>query len=174
MAHKRVLVLGAVLVAAGIAVPTTAILTQGEALPEPRTPVVEPTTPAPPDPPELPVAVTSSTAEPPATSTAPRRVRAGAEVPSHLGEGDTPPRRQPADPAAPADPADPDAGGLPATRPAAPPEPDVPGAPPPAAEEPETPPPPPAATPDPADVGEDTGTQLPPPPIEDDRDPADQ
>jgi hypothetical protein len=164
MAHKRVLVLGAVLVAAGIAVPTTAILTQDGALSEPRTPVVEPTTPAPPEPPEVPVAVTSPTVEPPATSTAPRRVRAGEEVPSHLGQGDSPPRRRPADPTEP-----------PATRTPAPPEPALPDPPDvPEAETPETPPAPPAETPDPADEGTDTGVIPPPPLPEDDQDPADK
>jgi hypothetical protein len=89
MGQKRVLVCGALIVAAGIAVPTAALLGSDGARSEPRTPVVEDSTDStpvvPPEPVDVPVGATVTTgAEPAPTSTA-RRVRAGHAVPPHTG-----------------------------------------------------------------------------------------
>jgi hypothetical protein len=167
MAQKRVLVVGAVLVAAGVGAPTAAMLTQGGAPSEARTPVVDATTPEAPPAPEpagAPVEVAAPVAEQTPPATAPRRARA-AEVPSHLGSEDLPPR-EPA--------AAPPPTTTTSTTTAAPPDPPAaPAAPSPVATQPE-PPPMPTFEPDPADEGDDGSFVPPPMDPGGDVDPADQ
>jgi hypothetical protein len=125
MEQKRVLVVGAILVAAGIGAPTTAMLTQGGALPESATPAVEATTPAPPEPAYVPIEVTPPTDLPPLPpAPVPRPEGAERQVPSHLGEEPAPPRGA-------------GAGAPPAEAPAAPSPADTVPAPEPAPQDPE-------------------------------------
>jgi hypothetical protein len=117
MGEKRLLMLGVVLVAAGIGTPVTAMLTRG-AEPEPRTPAAEATIPAAPEAPYLPVEMTPPLVveSGPAPTSAPRRVGADPEVPSHLGHEPPPGRpRGTADPTATSAPAAPPAAPAPAT-----------------------------------------------------------
>jgi hypothetical protein len=170
MGQKRFLVCGAILVAAGIGAPTTAYLGSGGALSEPPTPAVEDTTPVvPPEPAEIPVGTTVTTAPEPVASSSPRRVGAGTQVPPHTGIEPPPaPRAQEtqasAAPAGPAPAPSPEATS-PTVLPTAPQP-----APPPQREPPTFVP----VEPDPADDADGPGPGAPPALPTGDVDPADQ